>query len=235
MQPVAAPVQPTSVGWPREAARRIATLWWLKGAGTTLYMWVFFLLYFYLLNHQAYPVTIIPLTALDRAIAFSPAWVLVYFSLWVYVSLPGALQANWSSLFWHGVSALLMCAVGLAFYYLHPTTFVQQATDWSHMPLGRLLQSVDRAGNVFPSMHVAYAIFAWAWLRRELRQMQAPRWLHVVNALWCIAIGYSTLATKQHVVWDVVAGCVLGLAFGVMTVRSADWLQDRRQHALTLS
>ncbi|WHZ10536.1 MAG: hypothetical protein OJF60_000975 [Burkholderiaceae bacterium] len=224
--------QAPSDRWPREAVRRITTLWWLKAAGTTLYMWMFFQCYFYLLQHQAYPVTVIPTTALDKAIPFSPAWVLVYFSLWIYVSLPGALQANWSSLFWHGVAALLMCAIGLACYYWYPTTFVQQGTDWSQMPPGRLLQSVDRAGNVFPSMHVAFAVFAWAWLRRALHQMRAPRWPHVANALWCIAISYSTLATKQHVAWDVIAGCILGMATGVATARAADWLQGRRRHAL---
>lgn len=193
-------------------------------------MWVFFQFYFHLLHHPAYPVTVMPATAVDAAIAFSPAWVLVYFSLWVYVSLPGALQKGWWPLCWHGVSAWMLCVIGLTIYYFHPTTFVQPPVDWSTMPPGRILQSVDLAGNAFPSMHVAYALFACAWLQRELRQMQAPRWLHMANILWCLAIAYSTLATKQHVWWDVVAGTALGAVAGWGTVALGNALERRYPH-----
>ena len=214
--------------WPRQIAQRVSTLWWLKGSGTTLYMWVFFQFYFYLLNHHAYAVTTVQSTAVDHFIAFSPNWVWVYFSLWVYVSLPGALQKDWPSLLWHGVSALGMCVVGSLFYYFFPTTFAQPVTSWSGVPLGQILQSVDKPGNAFPSMHVAYALFACIWLRRELRNLHAPAWLLGLNILWCIAIGYSTLATKQHVLLDVLAGIGLGWLAGWLTTRGADWLDSKR-------
>ena len=222
------PVLPASgsknaAGWQRRIGQRVTTLWWLKALGTTAFMWVFFLFYFELLHHPRYPVTVMPDTWIDRAVTFSPEWVIMYFSLWVYVSLPGALQRDLKGLLWHGVSAFLMCAAGLAFYYWYPTTFMQPRVDWSNQPLGLILQSVDAPGNAFPSMHVAYALFAWAWIRHELGEIRAPRWLHLLSLLWCMAIGFSTLATKQHVWWDVLAGIVLGLCAGGIAVLASRW------------
>ena len=229
MSRTGAPLPGTSASWQRQLWQRVSTLWWLKALGTTAFMWVFFLFYFELLHDPVFPVTVMPDTWIDRIVAFSPHWVIVYFSLWVYVSLPGALQPDLRGLLWHGVSAFLLCAAGLAFYYWYPTTFDQPRVDWSSQPLGRILQSVDAPGNAFPSMHVAYALFAWAWIRHELLEMRAPRWLHITSLLWCIAIGFSTLATKQHVWWDVLAGIALGLSAGCMAVLATRWRKARLQ------
>ena len=76
-----------------------------------------------------------------------------------------------------------------------------------------MLQGVDASGNACPSMHVAVAIFSALWVERMLRGAGAPRALRWLNAAWFAAIAYSTLAIKQHVVLDVVAGAALGIAF----------------------
>ena len=208
--------------WVRSLACHVPRLMWLKASGTILFMWLFFEAYFYLLHHPARPVTVIPATAIDHAIAFSAPWVLAYFSLWIYISLPGALQANGRSLFWHALGIGLTCLAGLLAYHCFPTAIAHAPTDWSRMPVGEILQTVDRAGNAFPSMHVSCAVYAGLWLHRELRRCAAPRWPILLNALWCTAIVYSTLATKQHVVLDVMAGLVLGTSAGLVSIRMAN-------------
>lgn len=213
--------------WLKHIRRDFVVLWWLKAAGTTLSMLLFFQAYFYLLNRPTRAVFTVPNTTIDQAIAFSAPWVLIYFSLWVYVSLPGALQCSGRNLFWHAMGFFALCLAGLLFYYFFPTTLEQPALDWSTMPVGKVLQTWDQAGNVFPSMHVASALFACLWLRRELRRIQAPQWLHPVNMLWCSAIVYSTLATKQHVVLDVAGGLALGAMAGWASVRLADFYQRK--------
>lgn len=187
-----------------------------------MFMCLFFQAYFYLLHHPARAAFIMPNTALDQAIDFSASWVLAYFSLWLYVSLPGALQGHGRALFWHAWGFFVLCLMGLLFYYFFPTTFVQPTVDWSTMPIGRILQTVDQTGNAFPSMHVAAALFASLWLHRELRRVCAPRYLKVCSALWCAAIIYSTLATKQHVVLDVIAGVVLGMIVAWVSIKLAE-------------
>ena len=208
--------------WLRQFGRDFATLCWLKAAGTALFMAVFFYAYFHLLHHPARPVFTMPSTPLDQAIGFCAPWVLAYFSLWLYVSLPGALQGSGRALFWHAWGFFVLCLAGLLFYYFFPTTFEQPVVDWRTMPIGRILQTVDQAGNAFPSMHVAAALFAGLWLRRELRRVQAPSYLHVCSALWCAAIIYSTLAIKQHVVLDVIAGVALGTVVAWASIQLAD-------------
>jgi hypothetical protein len=44
---------------------RLLALWPLKMIGTTLGMAVFFAAYFWVLRHPQYPVTVMPLTAVD--------------------------------------------------------------------------------------------------------------------------------------------------------------------------
>ena len=92
-------------------------------------------------------------------------------------------------------------------------------------------QGVDAAGNACPSMHVAVAIFTAIWVEHILRGAGAPAWLRLVNGLWFAAIVYSTLAVKQHVVLDAVAGAVLGIAFAIPSLRwrpgRSSWTRKR--------
>ena len=82
-----------------------------------------------------------------------------------------------------------------------------------------VLHGIDETGNACPSMHVAAAVFTVVRVRDVLRLVRAPAALRLLNVAWCVAIVYSTLAIKQHVVLDVVGGTALGLAFALMSLR----------------
>jgi len=47
----------------------------------------------------------------------------------------------------------------------------------------------------------------------------------LLNVAWCLGIVYSTLATKQHVLLDVIPGALLGY-FGAVTLAR---LENRRR------
>jgi membrane-associated phospholipid phosphatase len=85
-----------------------------------------------------------------------------------------------------------------------------------------VLKAADRGGNAFPSLHVAFAVYSGAIIASELRSFSAPPWLRAANWVWCAAIVYSTLATRQHVAIDVAGGLVVAavalLACGSRTV-----------------
>ncbi len=68
-------------------------------------------------------------------------------------------------------------------------------------------------------MHVAVAIFTALRIDVVLRSIRAPLRMRALNAAWFAVIAYSTLAIKQHVVLDVVAGALLGLIFAWMSLR----------------
>jgi hypothetical protein len=218
----------------RSLFARFKHLWWLKALGTTVFMWSFFTLYFHVQQFPQFPVTQIPLTWLDRAIPMQSWGWIPYLSLWVYTSLPPALQPNFRSLTYYGLCISAVCGIGLLCFYYWPTAISadlvppQARPDW--------FKGIDLARNACPSLHVATALFSSLWLNWQLRQVGAgPAW-RIVNALWGVIIVYSTLVTKQHVVWDVVAGLALGgvsafVSFAGQPDRPAAFVSSQRHAA----
>ena len=82
-----------------------------------------------------------------------------------------------------------------------------------------MLQGVDASGNACPSLHVATAIFTAIRVAHLLRAFATPWSLQLLNLIWFAAIAYSTLATKQHVVLDAIAGAALGMVFAMASLR----------------
>jgi hypothetical protein len=197
--------------WYRQVPPRLLALFWLKAIGTTVFMTVFFTAYLHLLKNPASVVTEMPLTGVDRWLAFNPSSLPVYLSLWLYTSLPPALMIEWRDLVRYGASIGAVCLLGLLFFYWFPTAVPPAMVDWSIYPGFDFLKKIDTAGNACPSLHVAAAAFSGVWLHRQLGAMGAGRVVLLVNAGWCVAILYSTLATKQHVFLDLLAGLALGL------------------------
>lgn len=205
--------------WTAEIALRVRRLLVLKLAGTSAFTWAFFIGYFHLLRHPAHPVTLMPLIALDRLIAFQPQALAAYVSLWLYIGVaPGLLLGFWE-LVVYGLWIGAMCLAGLACFYLWPTEVPPLALDVSGLPGFTLLQGVDASGNACPSMHVAAAVFSALWIAHLLREAHVPAVIRALNTGWFAAIVYSTLAVKQHVALDAIAGLLLGLAFALPSLR----------------
>ena len=197
--------------WYRQVAAVLPRHVYLKSIGTTLFIGLFFGAYFYLLKDPAYPTTVMPTTWLDRLIGFQPLALPMYLSLWVYVSLPPALLATRRELYDYGLAMAGTCLAGLIVFYLWPTTVPAANIDWARYPNVDFLKSMDASGNACPSLHVTTAVFSGIWLHHLLRRFGAPQWILIVNWMWCIGIVYSTMATRQHVAVDVLAGLVLGV------------------------
>ena len=202
---------PQTIPWHLQILTRMRSHFLLKAFGITFFMLAFFTAYFYLLKNPVFPVTLMPLTALDIAVGFKPASLFLYGSLWLYVSLPPALQATRRELIHYGLAVGTLCVAGLGFFLVWPTATPAANIDWEGSYGFSVLKGVDAAGNACPSLHVATAVFSAMWLNRLLFEVGAPRIVRVLNWAWCVGIAYSTLATKQHVAVDMVAGVILGL------------------------
>ena len=214
--------RPPHAGWLRQSGSRILVWWPAKMAGTTLGMTVFFVVYFWLLNHPFFPVTFVPLIALDRLVGFRPEALPLYLSLWLYVSLAPALVINRRELVSYGLATVVLSVIGLGIFLFWPTAVAPRDIDWSQHPTFSFLKSVDTSGNACPSLHVAFAVFTAIWFERLLRKMGAGRFARGFNWLWCLGILYSTLAIRQHVVLDILAGGVLGTLVATAQLR---WLR----------
>jgi hypothetical protein len=203
-----APLSPGLTG--RELVRRLRTHILLKAVGTPLFMVGFFVGYFLLLKHPITAVTLMPVSAPDRWISFQPAALVFYLSLWFYVALVPALIDDRRELVIYGWALGWLCLAGLGIFLVWPTAIPPPEINWSEHRAFLFLKSVDAAGNACPSLHVTFAVFSSVWFDRLLRRMHAGVFVRAINFLWCTAILYSTLAIKQHVTCDVVAGIALG-------------------------
>jgi hypothetical protein len=199
MPPIAAPPHPdaATAPWRVELVHRIADRVVLKVVAVSAFIGLFFQGYFHTLRNPIHPVTTMPVTPLDAWIPFEP-WALVpYLSLWFYVGI----------------------APGLAIFHVWPTEVPARAPEMAGLPGFALLAGVDGAGNACPSLHVATAVFTATWVERLLRVVGAPGVLRLISLLWLLAIVWSTVAVRQHVVLDVAAGFGWGLLFAALSHR----------------
>lgn len=213
---------PGGTRWQKQLLRRVRYRFWLKFIGVSGFTWIFFIVYFHLLRNPAHPVIQMPMTALDHAIGHQPWAFWAYVSLWLYVGIAPGLMLRLRDLLLLGSWAAALCATGLLVFYLVPTAVPPHTLNpaLAGHPGFALLQGVDAAGNACPSLHVATAVFSAAWVQRLAQRIGAPAWLRVLNLVWLLLIVYSTMAIKQHVVLDVLAGALLGGFFAWASLRS---------------
>jgi membrane-associated phospholipid phosphatase len=192
----------------------------LKLAALGIFGAVFFAGYFLLLKLPVFPVTNMPVTALDRLIAFRPGALLLYVSLWIYIPLVPGLMNRKAEIIAFYQAAGALCLVGFAVFFFWPTSVPPLGLDWTDHAAFSRLKAADGSGNACPSLHVTFAVFCALLLHRRLGQMGDRGMARSLSWAWCAGIVYSTLATKQHVALDVYAGAALGAAGAMLYLRS---------------
>jgi hypothetical protein len=205
--------------WPRQIAARLVFMWPLKAFGTMAFMVLFFWAYFAVLHNPLTPPFVMPVTWLDTWIGFSPSAFPAYVSLWVYVSLAPALMGNLRALFLFGLWMGAMCVFCLTIFWAFPTSMPSFPIDWKAYPGFDLIKGLDAAGNAFPSLHVASAVFSALWLNQLFVRIETPKALQWLSALHCSVIIWSTIATRQHVALDAMGGIIVGVVFAALSLR----------------
>jgi hypothetical protein len=206
-------------GWVAELWLRLRRLFILKFLGISGVIALFFVGYFHVMRHPVHTVTVMPLTALDALVPFQPSMVFPYLSLWLYVGIAPGLLLTVRQLLVYGLWAGALGLTGLALFYGWPTAVPPMQVDADGSMWFGLLRGIDASGNACPSMHVAFAVFSAAWLAHMLRIARVPAALHTLNLAWLLAITWSTVAIRQHVVLDVIAGTLLGAVFAWLSLR----------------
>lgn len=149
-------------------------------------------------------------TGLDRAIPLLPWTVTVYtaaFVFWVAGYILAVRPDRDSA--WRFLAADAMGKlVCFAFFLLLPTTVTRPdiPADASFGWLLGLIYAADVPDNLLPSIHCFNSYMCWVGVRG--RREIPPVW-RVFSLGMALAVAASTLTTKQHVIADVLAGCVL--------------------------
>ncbi|MDN5869335.1 MAG: phosphatase PAP2 family protein [Nitrococcus sp.] len=206
----------TPPSWQEQLWQRLHHHWLLKTIGITTSISAFMVLYIALQKYPQYPVTVMPRTALDAMVPFVPwAW-LPYVSLWLYIGFaPGLLYLR-GEMPRYVAATLLLAASGSAIFFFLPTDVPAAPIDWSPWPVLVFLNAADAGGNACPSLHVGFSLLTVIWIAWLLRRVSAPGWVRGVNIGWCALIVWSTLAIRQHVALDVLAGASLGAVMALL-------------------
>jgi membrane-associated phospholipid phosphatase len=168
-------------------------------------------LYFYNQHHVARPVHEMGLTFLDRAVPFRSCFVLLYESLYVMMPIAPFLMARKRPLLKYGAGIALLGTVANCFFHFLPTACPRPSSEGTCAPY-KMLVSVERPLNACPSLHAAMAVYTALGFEIVFRELGLSRWWRLPVWAWSAAILYATMATKQHVVWDLAAGSALGAA-----------------------
>jgi len=144
-------------------------------------------------------------TVLDAWIAFDPRWIWIYLSYYPGCFLP--------IIAWRRRALFRQVALGyaiefgacfLSFALIHARMIQPGVTGdgWNEWAVRKLFE-VDKGFNIFPSLHVANALFVAAVVTRFDRRLALPVWT------WAILISISTMTVKQHYAVDAIAGAFL--------------------------
>lgn len=186
-----------------------------------LNLWVY-LPYHWLQHHQFFTPTVMPAGFLDRLISFNDDAVWLYLSIYLLMPLGPFLMSRRSDLCRYAAGIVLIGLVADLIFVFFPTICPRPLAG-AATPLYRLVTDIDNPLHAFPSLHAAFAVFSSRCAVRVLHEMSAPRGWTGVIWVWVGLILWATLATKQHVAADLVAGSVLG--FGIHF-----WVFNERKH-----
>jgi hypothetical protein len=205
-------------GWLAELTLRARKSLIVTIVGTSALTAVFFAGYFYIQTHPLRTAYEMPLTRIDLLVPFQPGLLIIYLSLWVYLGAGPGLQPNSAEIARYAGWISALGTIALLIFWAWPTRTPAFSTP-THFPGITTLHHVDMTGNACPSMHVAAAIFTALRVNYVFERTGAPLPARLFNGVWFVAIAYSTLAIRQHVVWDVVAGALLGTFFASASLR----------------
>ena len=151
-----------------------------------------------------------PMLAVDRWVPFQPAWALVYQSVFIVHTLAFWLPRDRDAVKTYARNVAAAYACGAVVFWLYPTLSPRpvESGSWIHH---WFITAVDGPRNAFPSLHAAMGLLAVLAVCGHLRACRVSAWWRVALAFWWVALLYSTLATRQHGLLDLLAGIFLGL------------------------
>lgn len=149
-------------------------------------------------------------SSLDVRLPFIPQFLIVYFGCYIFwiINYILAARQDRKKVYQFFTADFISRCICFVIFLVFPTTntrpviteggFWNQAIMW--------LYSIDAADNLFPSIHCLVSWFCYLGVRE---QKKIPMWYKLVSLILAVLVFVSTLATKQHVIVDVIAGIAL--------------------------
>lgn len=174
-----------------------------------LNLWVY-LPYLFLQRHHFFSVTNMPLCSFDRMIPFSGQAVWLYLSIYLLMPVGPFLMVQRNQLIRYAAGIVFISLLANIIFIFLPTSCPRPVVLEANAAY-QALTSIDNSFHAFPSLHAAFAVYSALCGGLVLREMSDNIFWPVGLWLWATLILYATLATKQHVLVDIMAGCAVGL------------------------
>jgi membrane-associated phospholipid phosphatase len=186
----------------------------LSALGLTLFGWL--ILYFFVNRLQVNPDRRIDLgIELDRKIPYLPLFALAYFSTYVFVLQPFFILSDARQFHWMLTSFVSISILSSLIHATVPSKIerVERVTvgGLSGWMLALFQKTCKPYGN-FPSMHVGLSVPVVA-----VNFISGGPVVGGVMLVWAVLIAVSTLFTKQHYIFDVLAGVACGVVISTLT------------------
>jgi membrane-associated phospholipid phosphatase len=173
-----------------------------------LNLWIF-LPYQFLQHHHFFPVIVMTPGFCDRLIPFSDTAVWWYLSIYLLMPLGPFLTADRRPILRYAAGVVIIGLLADLIFIFWPTVCVRPDSHGANS-LYRALIAVDNPFHAFPSLHATFAVYSALCAQWALRESRHCRLWRAGLWLWTLLILFATLATKQHLLADIVAGSVLG-------------------------
>ena len=161
-------------------------------------------------NFRVMKLNFLPLTSVDKNLSLMPWTFWIYTSYFFYLIASALSMPNREHFARLYKSFLLMVSIHIIVFILYPTGYPRP----SYVPgknisslLGNLLYKLDAPTNCLPSLHVSLTFIA------AFAVSKAYRYLTIPMFFWAVAIAISTMTTKQHYFYDVIASGSISLLF----------------------
>lgn len=166
------------------------------------------------------PVRYAPAVRFDHLVPLRPEWAIVYGALYLFLIVLPVLAVRDESHIRRTVFAYLAVWITayvafIAYPTIAPRPEVAEGTGFGVWGL-RMLYGADPPYNCFPSLHVAHSFVSAMSLHRVNKAVGGAAMLAA------LAVGASTLFTKQHYVLDVLGGMLLAGVAGLVFLRPGE-------------
>jgi membrane-associated phospholipid phosphatase len=187
--------------------------------------------YLFLQYHHFFPPTELHPTPFDQWIPFDDRLVWIYLSACLLMPIGPVLMITRDQLYRYAAGIVVISVVADVVFVFHPT-ICPRPNSTATEGLYQCLVAVDQPFHGFPSLHAAFAIYSAFCAWRIFREFDQRHYANVAVGAWAALILYSTLATKQHMLLDIVGGSVLGTSVYFVSFRTLCLLKTKSPPAL---
>lgn len=187
-------------------------------SGILVIIWI--LAPYSILQHvEIIPVKWMPQLAIDRVIPFCFNGMWLYFSFYLLLATVGLVVEK--KLFIQYLYTIgWVTAVSHAVFLFYPNGVMRGDIDFDSVPvIYQVLASLDMPRNAMPSLHASLSVVAAIAVQFSVN---FPKWSKGLVWLWVLGIFWSTIALRQHVSLDLLAGSFVAVIVWCCVSRSSE-------------